>query len=75
MVPPAALRARAIEALLVEKGVITQEAVARGIDWLVSRTPLNGARIVARAWTDEGSSIIRASFSRSGLARSISALE
>lgn len=53
-VPPAALRARAIEALLVEKGVITQEAVARGIDWLVSRTPHNGARIVARAWTDEG---------------------
>ena len=52
--PAPALRARAIEALLVEKGVITREAVARGIDWLVSRTPVNGARIVARAWTDEG---------------------
>ena len=51
-VPPAALRARAIEALLVEQGVITREAVVRGIDWLVSRTPTNGARIVARAWTD-----------------------
>ena len=50
--PPAALRARAIESLLVEKGVITAEAVARGVDWLVSRTPTNGARIVARAWTD-----------------------
>lgn len=52
--PAPALRARAIEQLLVEKGVVTREAVARGIDWLVSRTPVNGARIVARAWTDEG---------------------
>lgn len=51
-VPPAALRARAIEALLVEKGVLTRETVVRGIDWLVSRTPTNGARIVARAWVD-----------------------
>ena len=32
--------------------MITREAVVRGIDWLVSRTPTNGARIVARAWTD-----------------------
>lgn len=51
-VPPPALRTRAIESLLVEKGVITSEAVARGVDWLVSRTPANGARIVARAWVD-----------------------
>ena len=51
--PPAALRARAIEQLLVEKGVLTRETVARGIDWLVSRTPTNGARIVARAWVDD----------------------
>ena len=50
--PAAALRARAIESLLVEKGVITAEAIARGVDWLVSRTPTNGARIVARAWVD-----------------------
>ena len=51
-VPAAALRARAIESLLVEKGVVTAEAIARGVDWLVSRTPTNGARIVARAWAD-----------------------
>ncbi len=51
-VPAAALRARAIEQLLVEQGVLTRETVVRGIDWLVSRTPTNGARIVARAWVD-----------------------
>jgi nitrile hydratase alpha subunit len=50
--PPAAARARALEALLVEKGVIAREDVREGIDWLVSRTPADGARIVARAWVD-----------------------
>ena len=37
--PPAAARARALEELLVEKGVLRREDVRRGIDWLVSRTP------------------------------------
>jgi nitrile hydratase alpha subunit len=50
--PPAAARARALEALLVEKGVIAREDVREGIDWLVSRTPADGARVVARAWVD-----------------------
>ncbi len=50
--PPAAARARALEELLVEKGVIDREAVRRGIDWLVSRSPADGARLVARAWVD-----------------------
>jgi nitrile hydratase subunit alpha len=50
--PPAAARARALEALLVEKGVISREDVRRGIDWLVSRSPADGARLVARAWVD-----------------------
>jgi nitrile hydratase len=50
--PPAAARARALEELLVEKGVIQREHVREGIDWLVSRTPADGARIVARAWVD-----------------------
>jgi nitrile hydratase alpha subunit len=50
--PPAAARVRALEALLVEKGVIAREDVREGIDWLVSRTPADGARIVARAWVD-----------------------
>lgn len=50
--PEAARRARALEALLVEKGVIDREAVRRGIDWLVSRSPADGARLVARSWVD-----------------------
>jgi nitrile hydratase alpha subunit len=52
--PPAAARVRALEALLVEKGVIARDEVRRGIDWLVSRTPADGARLVARAWVDPG---------------------
>jgi len=50
--PPAAARARALEELLVEKGVITREAVRQGVDWLVSRSPADGSRLVARAWAD-----------------------
>lgn len=50
--PAAAARARALEALLVEKGVVAREDVRRGIDWLVSRSPADGAKIVARAWVD-----------------------
>jgi nitrile hydratase len=50
--PPAAARARALEKLLVEKGVVSREDVRRGIDWLVSRSPADGARLVARAWVD-----------------------
>ena len=50
--PPAAARARALEELLVEKGVITKDDVRRRVDALVSRTPADGARLVARAWVD-----------------------
>jgi nitrile hydratase alpha subunit len=50
--PPAAARARALEELLVEKGVVTRESVRQGVDWLVSRSPADGARLVARAWVD-----------------------
>ena len=50
--PAAAARARALEELLVEKGAIRREDVRGGIDWLVSRTPADGARLVARAWID-----------------------
>lgn len=49
---PEAGRARALEELLVEKGVVTLEDVRARIDWLVSRTPADGARLVARAWAD-----------------------
>jgi nitrile hydratase len=46
-------RARALESLLMEKGILTPEAV----DTLVSAYerdigPLNGAKVVARAWVD-----------------------
>ena len=50
--PVAAQRARALEQLLVEKGVIRREDVREAIDRLVSRTPADGARVVARAWVD-----------------------
>ncbi len=50
--PPAAARARALEELLVEKGVVRREDVRQGIDWLVSRTPADGARLIARAWVN-----------------------
>jgi nitrile hydratase len=49
---PVAARARALGQLLVEKEVISQEDVRARIDWLVSRTPADGARLVARAWVD-----------------------
>ena len=49
---PAGTRARALEELLVEKGVVAREDVRRNIDWLVSRSPGDGARLVARAWVD-----------------------
>jgi len=50
---PAALRTRAIESLLVEKGLIATDA----IDLIVQAYeqdigPMNGARVVAKAWTD-----------------------
>jgi nitrile hydratase len=51
--PPAAARVRALEELLVEKGVVEREEIHRAIDWLVSRSPADGARLVARAWVDQ----------------------
>ena len=50
--PAAAARVRALEELLVEHGVVSRDEVRRRIDWLVSRSPADGARLVARAWID-----------------------
>jgi nitrile hydratase subunit alpha len=50
--PAAAARVRALAELLVEKDVISSADVRQGIDWLVSRSPADGARLVARAWVD-----------------------
>lgn len=47
-----ALRSIAIESLLAEKGLLTADAVQRQVDLMDARTPADGARVVARAWTD-----------------------
>ncbi len=49
-----AARIRAIEVLLVEKGVLTEEDVRRQIEYMEARSPANGAKLVARAWVDPG---------------------
>ena len=49
---PVATRVRKLESVLVEKDVITREDLRKRIDWLVSRDPADGARLVARAWVD-----------------------
>jgi len=49
-----ALRAEALEALLLEKGLLDPAEVDAVIANYGERVgPLNGARVVARAWTDE----------------------
>jgi nitrile hydratase len=40
--------------LLVEKGILTQEQIDEEVETMRSRTPERGARVVARAWVDEG---------------------
>ena len=47
-----ARRVLAIEELLAEKGVIDRTEVQRLIDFQEARSPVDGARVVARAWTD-----------------------
>jgi nitrile hydratase len=51
--PAVAARARALEELLLAKGVVSREELRARIDWLASRTPADGARLVARAWVDD----------------------
>jgi nitrile hydratase subunit alpha len=50
---PYAARIRAIEALLLEKGVLTEPEVQDSISSMEARSPANGARLVARAWVDQ----------------------
>jgi nitrile hydratase len=45
-------RTDAIQALLIEKGIITADDVRHRIEALDARTPAQGARVVARAWLD-----------------------
>ncbi len=46
------LMARAIRDLLVEKEVVTADEIREQLEFMDSRGPALGARIVARAWTD-----------------------
>jgi nitrile hydratase len=45
-------RTWAIQALLVEKGIISADEVRRQIETVDARTPADGAKVVARAWVD-----------------------
>ena len=50
-----AAKVRALEALLIEKGVISNKTVDKVLDFFETEMgPFNGAKIVARAWVDEG---------------------
>ncbi len=49
---PYALKTEAIQALLIEKGLITADEVRRAVEDMDSRTPAHGARVVAKAWVD-----------------------
>jgi len=49
----AALRTKALETLLVEKGIITTDVIDEVVHLYEQDIgPLNGAKVVARAWTD-----------------------
>ena len=53
--PPSdiALRVKALESLLVEKGLVDPAALDAIVDYYEHRVgPRNGARVVAKAWTD-----------------------
>ncbi|WP_428671121.1 nitrile hydratase subunit alpha [Reyranella sp.] len=51
--PETALRVKALESLLVEKGLVDPAALDAIVDAYENKIgPRNGARIVARAWTD-----------------------
>ena len=54
IISPYAARIRAIEALLLEKGVLAEPEVQDSIAYMEARSPANGTRLVARAWVDEG---------------------
>lgn len=46
-------RARALQSLLIEKGLVSTEAIDQVVEAYEEQIgPLNGARVVARAWTD-----------------------
>ena len=51
---PRALRAEALEAILVERGIVDPAGIDAILSYFETQLgPLNGAQLVARAWTDE----------------------
>ena len=50
---PRALRAEALEAILIEKGLVEPASIDSTLDYFENQLgPMHGARVVARAWTD-----------------------
>lgn len=50
---PAELRTRALEAVLIEKGLLASDAIDKVVEiYEKDIGPLNGAKVVARAWVD-----------------------
>ena len=47
------LMAAAVEALMIRKRLFTPADVAGALDYWASRTPADGARLIARCWTDD----------------------
>jgi nitrile hydratase len=51
--PEPALRAKSLESLIVEKGLLRPDAVDKWLDNLAEKIgPKNGARVIARSWVD-----------------------
>jgi len=46
------LMVHAVKELLIEKGVITADDIRKTLEFMDTRTPALGAKVVARAWTD-----------------------
>jgi nitrile hydratase len=42
----------AVRELLIEKGILSADEIRRQVEDMDTRTPLRGAKVVARAWTD-----------------------
>ena len=55
MIDETAARVEALEALLVEKGIVDSNVVDEVVEHYEKNVgPLNGAKVIARAWTDPG---------------------
>ena len=61
-----AARVRHVEALLEQRGLVDSQELDRALEAFLARaSPANGARLVARAWLDEGFRALRSSFQSS----------